>query len=223
MSENKFVTINQLKMHDDLYYTGKEVDTKLDALPTGTVDTALSDTSVHTVQNKVIKIALDGKLSTSGGTVSGNLNVTGAITATGNITGAKVYNAVWNADYAEGFDYVGQTPEVGEIVELCGNNKVRVATNNSDMVIGVCSDTYWALAGCSIDEIKNGNKVAVGLVGQVTIKVVGAVNYGDYIVCCGDGIGTVNNNADKGQVIGRAMESNSSAEIKNVKCLIRVQ
>lgn len=39
----------------------------------GTVDSALSATSTNPVQNKVIKSALDGKLSTSGGTLTGNL------------------------------------------------------------------------------------------------------------------------------------------------------
>lgn len=38
-----------------------------------TVDSALSATSTNPVQNKVIKSALDGKLSTSGGTLTGNL------------------------------------------------------------------------------------------------------------------------------------------------------
>lgn len=39
----------------------------------GTVDSELSATSMNPVQNKVIKSALDGKLSTSGGTLTGNL------------------------------------------------------------------------------------------------------------------------------------------------------
>ena len=38
-----------------------------------TIDSALSSTSTNPVQNKVIKSALDGKLSTSGGTLTGNL------------------------------------------------------------------------------------------------------------------------------------------------------
>lgn len=38
-----------------------------------TVDSDLSSTSTNPVQNKVIKSALDGKLSTSGGTLTGNL------------------------------------------------------------------------------------------------------------------------------------------------------
>ena len=40
-----------------------------------TVDSALSSTSKNPVQNKVVKSALDGKLSTSGGTVSGSTRI----------------------------------------------------------------------------------------------------------------------------------------------------
>lgn len=40
-----------------------------------TVDSALSDTSTNPVQNKVISAALDGKLSTSGGTVNGTTTI----------------------------------------------------------------------------------------------------------------------------------------------------
>ena len=45
------------------------------------VDSALSSTSENPVQNKVINSALDGKLSTSGGTVSGAVTFNGRITA----------------------------------------------------------------------------------------------------------------------------------------------
>lgn len=52
--------------------------TKLHGIATGanktTVDSSLSASSTNPVQNKVIKSALDGKLSTSGGTLTGNLN-----------------------------------------------------------------------------------------------------------------------------------------------------
>ncbi len=219
--------------HDDRYYTEAEIDSKLSGkaaashthtasqisgLPTAiTVDSALSSTSNNPVQNQVVKAALDGKLPTTGGTISGNLYVTGTV------TGSKVYNAVWNADYAEGFDYEGDTPKPGEIVELCGSNKVRVAAAESDMVIGVCSATYWALAGCHLDDIKRGVKVAVGIAGQLPIKVRGAVKYGDYIVCGGDGIGEARDKPCEGQTVGRAMESNESLEIKKINCIIQIR
>ncbi len=170
-----------------------------------------------------------GLVSTSTQTFAGAktfnaaVTVNSNITATGNITGAKVYNAVWNADYAEGFDYEGDAPKPGEIIELCGNNKVRAAAAGSNMIIGVCSNTYWALAGCSIDDIKRGVKVAVGIAGQLPIKVCGAVKYGDYIVCGGDGIGEARDKPRAGQVVGRAMESNESLEIKDVNCIIQIR
>lgn len=219
--------------HDDRYYTETEIDTKLASkassshthtasdisdLPASlTVDDTLSSTSTNPVQNKVVKTALDGKLPTTGGTITGNLAVTGTV------TGSKVYNAVWGADYAEGFDYEGDISEPGKIVELCGNNKVRTASAGSDMVIGVSSASYWALAGCSIEDIKHGVKVAVGIAGQLPIKVRGAVKYGDYIVCGGDGIGEARNKPSAGQTVGRAMESNASPEIKDVNCIIQIR
>ena len=44
-----------------------------------TIDDALSDTSTNPVQNKAVKAALDGKLDKTGGTLTGNLRVTGAL------------------------------------------------------------------------------------------------------------------------------------------------
>lgn len=44
------------------------------------VDSALSSTSENPVQNKVINSALDGKLSTSGGTMTGNITFSGDAT-----------------------------------------------------------------------------------------------------------------------------------------------
>lgn len=43
------------------------------------VDDAMSDTSNNPVQNKAVKAALDGKLDKTGGTLTGNLKVTGAL------------------------------------------------------------------------------------------------------------------------------------------------
>lgn len=52
--------------------------TKLNGIATGanktTVDSSLSASSTNPVQNKAVKSALDGKLSTSGGTLTGNLS-----------------------------------------------------------------------------------------------------------------------------------------------------
>ena len=56
---------------------------KLDGVETGAnktvVDAALSATSTNPVQNKAVKAALDKKLNLSGGTVTGNLTLKGAV------------------------------------------------------------------------------------------------------------------------------------------------
>jgi hypothetical protein len=55
-----------------------EDKTKLNGIANGanktTVDSSLSASSTNPVQNKAVKSALDGKLSTSGGTLTGNLS-----------------------------------------------------------------------------------------------------------------------------------------------------
>lgn len=57
--------------------------TKLDGVEEGAtktiVDDAMSATSTNPVQNKIVKAGLDGKLDKTGGTVTGNLRVTGAL------------------------------------------------------------------------------------------------------------------------------------------------
>lgn len=56
------------------------------------IDTTLSTTSTNAVQNKVINSALDGKLSTSGGTMTGDIIFSGGATkiASDHNTGGKV-------------------------------------------------------------------------------------------------------------------------------------
>lgn len=55
-----------------------------------TVDDSVSDTSTNPVQNKAIKAELDKKLDKSGGTVSGNLTVTGDVTSSGTVDGQMI-------------------------------------------------------------------------------------------------------------------------------------
>ena len=61
----------------------KDDKKKLDGIENGAtrviVDDAMSGTSTNPVQNKAVKAALDGKLDKTGGTLTGNLHVTGAL------------------------------------------------------------------------------------------------------------------------------------------------
>ena len=64
--------------------------TKLDGVETGAnktiVDAALDATSTNPVQNKVVKAALDSKLSTRGGEISASLNVGQTVSAEGSVS-----------------------------------------------------------------------------------------------------------------------------------------
>lgn len=162
--------------------------------------------------NKVVA----GNLSADSAYVHGNLDVDG------NITANKVYNAVWNADYAEAFDFEGPLPKVGTIVELCGKRKVRTATSGS-RVIGVVSDSYCILAGTAMDDIKNGFKVAVGLLGQIEVECKGEIHAGDFIVSSFEGVGVSSSDPKRGTIIGRAMESKTCLGIEKVMCLVMPQ
>ena len=63
---------------------------KLDGVEDGAtktiVDDAISDTSTNPVQNKAVKAALDGKLSTQGGEISGHLSVGLTVSAEGSVS-----------------------------------------------------------------------------------------------------------------------------------------
>lgn len=65
-------------------YAEKEFELPITA--SFTVDDALSDTSTNPVQNKVVKEALDSKLSTLGGEISGNLDVGLTVGAGGSVS-----------------------------------------------------------------------------------------------------------------------------------------
>ena len=64
--------------------------TKLDGVEDGAtktiVDDAISDTSTNPVQNKAVKAALDGKLSTRGGEISASLEVGQTVSAGGSVS-----------------------------------------------------------------------------------------------------------------------------------------
>lgn len=61
-----------------------------------TVDSSLSDTSTNAIQNKVVKSALDGKLSLSGGTMTGTLTAPALWLTSGDTTVGSVRGGLGN-------------------------------------------------------------------------------------------------------------------------------
>jgi hypothetical protein len=71
-------------------------------------------------------------------------NTVSSLTATGNITAAKVFNAVWN-DYAECRE--SDITEPGRVIVEKGNGKMVLATERLMPGCKIISDTYGTLMG----------------------------------------------------------------------------
>lgn len=92
----------------------------------------------------------------------GNITSNGAITTTGNITGAKVYGAVWN-DYAE-FRNATEEIEPGRIVCENGDDTVSLSIERLQAGALATSDTY----GFAIGETEE-CKCPIAVAGRVLV------------------------------------------------------
>lgn len=154
-----------------------------------------------------------------------NLTVNGNIEAVGTITASKIYNAVF-MDLAEGYEpNLDESFMPGDIVEVREDGLLYKANNitNNKTIVGVVSSEYAACYGATEDELEHGLKIPVGLIGKVHVNVVGAVKIGDYITASVNGLGAshnVNLSYKTNHIIGKALESNDSLEVKKVLCQI---
>ena len=154
---------------------------------------AKNNSGVETVTDSA-KFAAAVTVNPSTGTINSTaIHTTGNITADGDITGARVWNAVWN-DYAEFFPR-GEKTEEGDIIMLDHTNEkeqyVKAVKNGSEFirVVGVHSESFGHIIG---GELPVGGKdmytsnikkyIPIGLTGRVPCKVVGQVFKGAKIV-----------------------------------------
>ena len=88
----------------------------------------------------------------------------------GYLYATRVYNAIYN-DYAECFysDGLIYSEVVNRIVEVDFDGKLSLAKEKSDGVIGIVSDSYGFLLNSSEEEIENGSKIPIGLVGTLYV------------------------------------------------------
>lgn len=149
--------------------------------------------------------------------VSGNVNVVGTLTA------EKVYNSVF-MDLAEAYD---PNPEEvfnpGDIVQVNEDGKLTRAVSSSHFpIVGIVSDEYAACYGATEEELEEGTKIPVGLIGKIHVNVIGAVKLGDKIALIKDGVGAScsTNNLLEDNIIGKALESNNEIGLKKVLCLV---
>lgn len=124
--------------------------TKLDGVEAGanktTVDAALDAASENPVQNKAVKAALDGKLDKTGGTLTGNLRVTGALFSGDGLS----FGTGENIHFTKAADDAGKLAHgaagVDDTVPLA-RLKVAVPTEDDDAATKAYVDNNAAGAG----------------------------------------------------------------------------
>ena len=149
------------------------------------------------------------------------ISSSGAITATGNITGAKVYNAVYN-DYAEWMerDNLDEVIEPGDVIEINPETgRYRKSTSRkSKYVVGVCSNSYGhILGGDKLEDMEDNIKefIPIGLSGRVYVKIDERAMIGDLLVSGEDGKAEVlyNRTESRGIVIGKALSPTINGKV----------
>lgn len=143
-----------------------------------------------------------------------NLVVSGNIEAKG-----RVFNAVYK-DLAEGYE-PGEFLEPGDIVEYReADKKVYRASGKLSTIVGVVSDDFATCFGATYEELADGDKVPVGLIGVVNVKVTGNVIAGQKIFVNKNGIGYASDSGT-GLVVGKALQTVSDVQgIHKVECLV---
>lgn len=153
---------------------------------------------------------------------NGSLNVYGSIQAD------RVYNMAYS-DLAEAY-IPGEKLEPGDIVELREDGKVYKAQWDylDGVYVGVVSDEYAMCFGANEEELNDGSKVAVGLIGKIHVKVEGPVKMGDKIcanyAAFNGGAGYKADDCHNPNIIGRALETVQDVgehELHKVLCLVR--
>ena len=169
-----------------------------------------------------------GALATTGGTLTGNLLVSGTVNfgSSGtriNEVFATTFNgtasAAQYADVAENFTSDAKYAP-GTVVALGGVEEItRVNDELANNVFGVISTRPAYLMNAALD-----TGTAVAVAGRVPVKVVGKVNKGDRLVSAGNGLARAadENEATSFNVIGRAISTKSTESEGTVEAFVTI-
>jgi hypothetical protein len=146
-------------------------------------------------------------ISPSGNLNAAFINVSGDITAAGNVTAAFFNGTATSAQYADlAENYLADVPyQPGTVVSFGGVKEVTVSTEDLDVLVaGVVSTkpAYTMNSGLVGDYT-----TPVALMGRVPCRVTGTVTRGAMMVSAGDGTARAEAAPVMGSVIGKALES----------------
>lgn len=187
---------------------GAVTEIKLDpALRARVQDAVVHDTNGHAQVRKAMTIGNGNYTATSGEY---------AMAINGTLIADRVLNGVYQ-DIAEAY-VPGEKLEEGDVVELREDGMIYKASTKSKCIVGIVSNQYATCFGATAEELRFGEKIAVGLIGKVPVKVSGSIELGEWIMPHTDG--TATNTFIKGHAIGKALETNLEENVKEVLCLI---
>ena len=165
--------------------------------------------------------ATTGALILTGGAgITGNVYTAGWVIPTANTTQNLGTSTNWwgtlygvstqakYADLAENYQ-ADSAYQAGQVVEFGGTHEVTLATPDTKRVAGVVSTNPAHLMNGGLQGI---NVIPLALQGRVPCNVIGPVHKGDIMVSAGFGYAKTNNDAQVGQVIGKALADFSGAK-----------
>ena len=112
------------------------------------------------------------------------------------------------ADLAENYEADSAYP-YGTVLMFGGAQEVTVATADTKAVAGVVSQNPAHLMN---GQLTGANVVPLALTGRVPCNVIGPIKKGDLLVSAGFGYAKTNNNAQAGQIIGKALADFTGAK-----------
>ena len=193
-------SVTEIKLADDVISTIKLKNhcvTKEKIAP-GAIDLDCLGPDISDIINRAV--VHDGNGNVTGENRSTVLN---DIKALGDIYARRVYNVVY-MDIAEAY-IPGEDLEPGDIVAMHEDGMIYKASSIRDCIVGVVSNEYASCFGASKEELLSKQKVAVGMIGQIHVKVKGPVRLGQRITMSVSdaGIGVANwmNNNNIGQAL----------------------
>ena len=197
------------QVENDFKLLRSEMNSKLAELENKMVNHVENQINKYNLKNAVIHYNYDVLGTKTNGTYTStplsNLRCTGNITCSGDINGKRVYYMTYQ-DLAEAY-IPGEELEPGDIVAIHEDGKVYKAEAMNDCIVGVISDEFANCLGATKEELFNGSKVAVGMIGKVHVKVKGPVQLGQQIIVSlsDEGIGCPSSSNVMG--IGKALET----------------
>ena len=126
-------------------------------------------------------------------------------------------SAQWG-DLAEKYTCKGECDK-GTVICVSKDSEVDAEPSSEDLQISVIGVVSFQPGFKMNDNLWRGKDI--GLIGRLPVRVIGAINKGDFIVATKDGCARAGKAHEMAHKMGVSNESNKDTEIKLVECVIK--